>query len=62
MIVLALGQSCDAAADKEDALGRTGDTRRTVACTLANQCHGYRNATLDDRHLDTAKRILTKFR
>mmetsp|Transcript_11369 Transcript_11369/g.26708 ORF Transcript_11369/g.26708 Transcript_11369/m.26708 type:complete len:635 (+) Transcript_11369:210-2114(+) len=42
---------------------KSGGARRTTACTLANQCQGYRNASgLDGRHLATAKRILGRFR
>jgi len=33
-------RKCDATAAQEDAEMKTGDARRTVACTLANQCHG----------------------
>mmetsp|Transcript_14678 Transcript_14678/g.29343 ORF Transcript_14678/g.29343 Transcript_14678/m.29343 type:complete len:543 (+) Transcript_14678:97-1725(+) len=54
---------CDKAAALEDGQGRVGRDRRTSACTMANQCHGYRNATtLDERHLETANRILARFR
>jgi len=55
-------KKCDAVAATEDQQGKAGAQRRTVACTMANQCHGYRNASLDERHLETAAAILKRFR
>jgi hypothetical protein len=54
---------CDLVAAAEDAAGKRGSQRKSVACSMANQCHGYRNASsLDDRHLGTAHAILQRFR
>lgn len=58
----AQGRACDSAAEKEDEQGKTGNARKTTACTLANQCHAYRNATLDESHLVVATRMLKRFR
>lgn len=53
---------CDAVAAEEDREGKTGRDRKSAACSLAGQCLAYRNATLEDRHLETAKRMLSRFR
>lgn len=60
----AQGRKCDAVASKEDQTGILPQNRKTVACTLANQCHAYRNASsyLTEEHLEVAMRTLRRFR
>jgi hypothetical protein len=33
-------RKCDSTAAQEDAEGKTGEARRSIACSLANLCHG----------------------
>jgi len=66
-------QKCDAAAALNEAQDRAvgrgttpafnSEATKTTACSLANLCPAYRNATsLSERHLETANRVLARFR
>lgn len=60
----AQGRKCDGVAADEDLKGVPAQHRKTVACTLANQCHAYRNASayLSEAHYDVALRTLKRCR